>query len=100
MDKKYFPASEVLQLKEGAQVMLLNNDAEGRWINGTIGTIAKIKKDELSVRLLDGATETVKPFKWSINRFFWDQDTKSVASETMGTFKQYPFCLLYTSRCV
>lgn len=95
VDKKYFPAAEVLQLKEGAQVMLLNNDAEGRWINGTIGTIAKIKKDELSVRLLDGATETVKPFKWSINRFFWDQDTKSVASETMGTFKQYPLKLAW-----
>ncbi len=95
VDKKYFPAAEVLLLKEGAQVMLLNNDAEGRWINGTIGTIAKIKKDELSVRLLDGATETVKPFKWSINRFFWDQDTKSVASETMGTFKQYPLKLAW-----
>ena len=95
VDKKYFPASEVLQLKEGAQVMLLNNDAEGRWINGTIGTIAKVKNDGLAVRLLDGATETVKPFKWSINRFFWDQDTKSVASETMGTFKQYPLKLAW-----
>lgn len=95
VDKKYFPASEVLQLKEGAQVMLLNNDVEGRWINGTIGTIAKINKDGLAVRLLDGATETVKPFKWSINRFFWDQDTKSVTSETMGTFKQYPLKLAW-----
>ena len=95
VDKKYFPAEEVLQLKEGAQVMLLNNDAEGRWINGTIGTVSEIEEDGLAVRLLDGATETVKPYKWSINRFFWDQDTGSVASETMGTFKQYPLKLAW-----
>lgn len=49
--------------------MMLNNDAEGRWINGTIGTVSKIKKDALAVRLLDGAVETVKPYKWGINRF-------------------------------
>ncbi len=95
LEKKYFPAAEVLQLKEGAQIMLLNNDAEGRWINGTIGKISKIRKESLSVRLLDGNTETVKPYKWSVNRFYWDQDTKSVASETMGTFKQYPLRLAW-----
>lgn len=95
MDKKYFPAAEELQLKEGAQVMLLNNDPEGRWINGTIGTIAGISKDDLIVKLLDGATETVKPYKWSVNRFFWDQQTESVATETMGTFKQYPLKLAW-----
>ncbi len=95
VDKKYFPAQELLQLKEGAQVMLLNNDAEGRWINGTIGTVAGIKSESLTVKLLDGVSETVKPYKWSINRFFWDQDKKSVASETMGTFRQYPLKLAW-----
>lgn len=95
LEKKYFPAAEVLQLKEGAQVMLLNNDAEGRWINGTIGRIGKIGREKLSVRLLDGNTETVKPYKWSVNRFYWDQNAKSVASETMGTFKQYPLRLAW-----
>ncbi len=95
MDKKYFPAQELLQLKEGAQVMMLNNDAEGRWINGTIGTVAAIKKESLTVRLLDGANETIKPYRWNINRFFWDQDKNAVASETMGTFRQYPLKLAW-----
>lgn len=95
LEKKYFPAAEVLQLKEGAQVMLLNNDAEGRWINGTIGRISRIEREGLSVRLLDGSTETVKPYKWNVNRFYWDPDTKTVASETMGTFKQYPLRLAW-----
>jgi len=95
VDQKYFPAEEVLHLKVGAQVMLLNNDAEGRWVNGTIGTVSKIKKEGLSVTLLDGTTETVKPFKWSINRYYWDEKARSVASETMGTFKQYPLKLAW-----
>jgi len=42
IDKKSFPAEELLLLKEDAQVMLLNNDSEGRWINGTLGRIKKI----------------------------------------------------------
>lgn len=95
VDKKYFPAQELLRLKKGAQVMLLNNDAGGRWINGTIGTINRIRKEALVVKLLDGATETVKPYKWGINRYFWDRDKNSVSSETMGTFRQYPLKLAW-----
>lgn len=43
VDEKYFPADKVLRIKKEAQVMLLNNDPGGRWINGTIGTVSKIK---------------------------------------------------------
>lgn len=93
--RQYFPAAEVLQLKKGAQVMLLNNDTGGRWINGTIATISKIKKGSLEVRMAEGKTETVKPFKWHINRYFWDPEKKSVASEAMGTFRQYPLKLAW-----
>ena len=95
IDRQYFPAAEVLQLKEGAQVMLLNNDSGGRWINGTIATISKIKKGSLEVKMADGKIDTVKPFKWHINRYFWDQEKKSVASEAMGTFRQYPLKLAW-----
>lgn len=90
LEQKYFPAPKTLQLKTGAQVMLLNNDAGGRWINGTIGRVSEIGGGSLAVKLPGGITERVQPFKWSVNRFFWDKDTKSVATETMGTFKQYP----------
>lgn len=39
---KHLPAHEVLDLKIGARVMLLNNDPEGRWVNGSIGKITDI----------------------------------------------------------
>ncbi len=95
IDKKYFPGDEVLQIKKAAQVMLLNNDAEGRWINGTIGTISKIKNDCLEIRMADGSVEEVKPYKWSVCRFFWDEENRSVASEKVGSFKQYPLKLAW-----
>ncbi|GFP28074.1 hypothetical protein HKBW3S43_00771 [Candidatus Hakubella thermalkaliphila] len=59
-----FPADEALRIKNGAQVMLLNNDPDGRWVNGTIGTICDIKRDLLLVRFAGGDVEEVYPFTW------------------------------------
>jgi ATP-dependent DNA helicase PIF1 len=42
--EKAAPTDEILDLKIGAQVMMLNNDAEKRWVNGTMGKIIDIKK--------------------------------------------------------
>ena len=37
--REYLPTAIDLQVKVGAQVMMLNNDTEGRWVNGSIGKI-------------------------------------------------------------
>ncbi len=95
VDKKHYPADEVLQLKEGARVMLLNNDAEGRWINGTVGTVDRIKDDCLEVTLENGNLEEVRPNKWEITRFYWNEEEESVDSEAVGTFKQFPVKLAW-----
>jgi len=89
-EEKYFPAEKLLRLKKDAQVMLLNNDHAGRWINGTIGDIHKIKDESLSVKLLDGSIEEITPYSWEVSRFFWNKETKSVETESFGTFKQFP----------
>ena len=89
-DQKYFPTEQLLKLKKDTQVMLLNNDPAGRWINGTIGSVHKIKDESVSVRIADGNIEEIKPFTWEINRFFWNTETLTVNSEAIGTFKQYP----------
>ena len=34
--EEYLPTAIDLQVKVGAQIMMLNNDAEGRWVNGSI----------------------------------------------------------------
>lgn len=95
VDKKSLPAEELLRLKEDAQVMLLNNDVEGRWINGTLGRIVKIGKKSLEVQLSNGSIEEVKPFRWDVFRFYWDQDAQVVAADNVGSFKQYPLRLAW-----
>jgi len=95
IDKKSFPAEELLLLKEDAQVMLLNNDSEGRWINGTLGRIKKIGQKSLEVQLSNGSIEEVKLFKWDVFRFYWDQDARVVAADDVGSFKQYPLKLAW-----
>ena len=39
INENYLPAPRILRIKEGAKVMFVKNDSEGRWVNGTIGVI-------------------------------------------------------------
>ncbi|MCD6413311.1 MAG: AAA family ATPase [Elusimicrobia bacterium] len=99
-DEKYLPAEKELLLKEGAQVMLLNNDRYGRWINGTIGKVRRIKKAsdkfaDIYVELPDGKTELVSPFKWEIFHYNYDSQRQSLETETVGEFIQYPLKLAW-----
>lgn len=99
-DPKGLPTRAVLELKTGAQVMLLNNDPGGRWINGTIGRVRGIGgagkgADVVSVRLAGGETVEVTPFTWEMFRFFYDPAADRLDSETVGSFTQYPLRLAW-----
>ncbi|MBN1189855.1 MAG: AAA family ATPase [Dehalococcoidales bacterium] len=95
--KEYLPTAVDLQVKTGAQIMLLNNDADGRWVNGTIGEIDEICPDEdgnqiIVATLPDGIAE-ITPFTWEIYRF--TVDGEALQSEVIGTFTQYPLILAW-----
>jgi len=98
-DRKSYPTEEELRAGTGAQVMLLNNDSKGRWVNGTIGEIVDIKhnkkKDIISVRLSDGNIVDVIPYTWEIFHFTFNEDTNSIETETVGSFTQYPLRLAW-----
>jgi ATP-dependent exoDNAse (exonuclease V) alpha subunit len=97
-DKKSLPTHEDLQLKIGAQVMLLNNDPMGRWVNGSIGHITDIihgNEDAIRVRLADGHDVDVAPFSWEMYKFVYDKELEKVESEIVGMFRQYPLRLAW-----
>jgi ATP-dependent DNA helicase PIF1 len=52
--KKYTPIPDVLALKEGALVMLRQNDPQSRWVNGSTGHVVKIQPHRLQIELLNG----------------------------------------------
>jgi ATP-dependent exoDNAse (exonuclease V) alpha subunit len=64
--KKYSPLSEELRLKEKAFVMLRQNDPMGRWVNGSTGTIEKIKPSCVQIRLLNGRMVEIEKASFSM----------------------------------
>ena len=96
-----YPADDELHLKAGAQVMLLNNDPKGRWVNGTMAAVQDIMRglpgeaDLIHVRLADGSVEPVEPHAWELFHFTFDAEAKKIKTETAGTFKQYPLKLAW-----
>jgi ATP-dependent DNA helicase PIF1 len=97
--KEYFPTATELQFKIGAQIMLLNNDQRKRWVNGSIGVIEAIRKNEdgeeyINVRLHDSdRLVSVEKFEWEVFSFSFDGE--QIVSEPVGTFTQYPFRLAW-----
>jgi ATP-dependent DNA helicase PIF1 len=96
--KEYLPTAVELKLKKGAQIMLLNNDSLGQWINGTIGKIKKFEKndeneDVIVTELDNGDTARISPYSWKIYRFFLKND--ELRSEEVGSFRQFPVRLAF-----
>lgn len=99
-EKSSFPTDEILQLKIDAQVMLLNNDSYGRWVNGSIGKIVEIEQtdddeDVIIVKLSDGRTVDVSPHKWDIFHYTFNKEKNLIETEQIGSFIQYPMKLAW-----
>jgi len=91
---KLLPTDTELTLKPGAQIMLLNNDSKGRWINGSLAKINDIRDDTIEVDLMSGGIEEVKPYSWEIYKYKLTE-TNKVKTETVGTFTQFPIKLAW-----
>ena len=94
-EEKRFPVDMTLRLKVGAQVMFTRNDAQKRWVNGTIGTVTKLSKDEIQVTTDDGSSYVVPCCSWESFSYEYDREAKKVKKELMGTFTQYPLRLAW-----
>ena len=95
----YAPTSEVITLKPGAQVMLINNEKNLKWVNGTLGKVKKIVKTEnrtyVEVLLETGELAEVVPFTWEQYKYKFDDVKKQITKEVVGTFTQFPIKLAW-----
>ena len=94
--KDHYPTEAELVFKAGAQVMLVNNDAGGRWVNGTIGEIESTHRSGRWVRIRlqeGGQLVDVGPYTWECVRFALKNG--AIATEKTGSFTQLPFCLAW-----
>lgn len=94
------PTDEVLELKAGAQVMMVNNDPKGRWVNGSVGRVVGVERknagdDILFVELQDRQKVEVYPHVWEIFRYVYDVGEEKIYTEPTGSFTQYPLKLAW-----
>ncbi len=88
------PTDTTLVLKPGAKVMLLRNDADRRWVNGTIARIARLDEKRVWVEI-DGKEHEVEPASWESRRYAFDQAQGKIVESVAGTFKQFPLRLAW-----
>ncbi|GAB2466159.1 AAA family ATPase [Xylanimonas ulmi] len=87
------PVEPVVTYKVGAQVMLLNNDTAGRWVNGTIGRVEAVDGDTVTVQLNGGGAVEVAPHTWDVTEPRFVDGTMS--REVVGGYTQLPFKLAW-----
>jgi len=93
-DEKSFPTESDLELKVGARVMLIRNDPEGRWVNGTLGHVEGFGSKSVIVKIA-GRVYEIEAAAWEKYRYDFEMDSKKVKREVVGTFKQVPLRLAY-----
>lgn len=87
------PTESELHFKIGAQIMLLNNDPAGRWVNGSMGFIREIYEESVLVELDTGDEVEVEPYVWEITKPALDGG--EIIHEIVGAFEQLPFKLAW-----
>ena len=95
-----YPTEREMTLCVGARIVMLNNDPDERWVNGTMATVAYVNDDILIVRIegKEGAAVEVKRNKWTFLDYkvtkTKDGDSKLGVVER-GTFEQFPVRLAW-----
>ena len=89
------PTNDLVELKVGAAIMLVKNDFNSRWVNGTMATVIELDDDEVVVRLEKGEEYSISRQTWENIEFKYNSKTKKISSEVVGSFTQFPIKLAW-----
>ncbi|HVY85831.1 MAG TPA: DEAD/DEAH box helicase [Caulobacterales bacterium] len=85
-----FPAPIDLVLKPGARVIFTQNDSEGRWVNGSLGTVKKLGETIVEVRLDNGDDVDVERAVWPQARWTWNDKERRMEVKEEFKYVQFP----------
>lgn len=91
------PAPRRLELRVGALVMFVRNDADPsrRYVNGTLGIVRSLSEAVVSVTTYSGVIVSLKRGTWEKVDFHYDQREWRLRGKAVGTFRQFPLRLAY-----
>jgi len=89
-----YPGECCLRLKKGAQIILIRNDPERRWVNGTLAQVVALSPEAIKVSI-DGTVHEVERSSWDKIVYEYNPDQDKIEEKTVGTFEQYPIKLAW-----
>ena len=96
-DKKHslealFPIVSTLRLKKGVLIMMVANDPEHRWVNGTLGIVSELSNSRISVAI-NRNTYDIGPIEFSEQEVTFENG--KLVYEDILTVAQYPIVPAY-----
>lgn len=94
-----YPTEHELELAIGARVIMITNDPDGRWVNGSMATVKELQEDSITVKIDSGSTAEVERNQWDIEEYEirkgrGDEETKLV-KYVRASIKQFPVKLAW-----
>ncbi len=93
-----YPVDAMIQLKVGAQVMFVKNDTaiSKNYYNGKMGIVEQLTANEVFIHFPEEKkTIPIERFEWMNMRYTFDESTRQIEEECIGTFSQYPLRLAW-----
>lgn len=84
-----YPNDTELKLKVNAPIILINNDKEGRWANGTIAIIALITNNSILAKTSNGENIQIERHTWQKYEYYLN-DNQELKYRSIGKFIQFP----------
>lgn len=94
LDPRAMPTEADLALKVGARVMLLKNDPDRRWVNGSLGIVTALKDTSVDVEV-GGEVVEIEPAAWERISYAFDAGSQTLTKQVQGAFKQLPLRLAW-----
>lgn len=92
---KSCPVDETIVVKPGCKIMCRNNDLEGNWVNGTIGTFVRKLSSGVIVVEIDGVQYEMEKFKFETCDYKYDSKSQKLEPKETSYMKAFPISLAY-----